>query len=131
MRKGLWGYYITRGLLILAWVGLMILLKARREIISFGVLFMIGFYLWLPYSGRYVIRIGKPFSPLASDERERMISFQAAAYAFAVLVVLLTIAVLWSGLRSKDMLPVELVSTIMAIGLITQFIVSLWLHWKT
>lgn len=131
MRKELWGYYITRSLLILAWVGLMFLLKARHEIILFGVLLMTGFYLWLPHSGRYVLRVDKPFSPLASDERERMISLQAAAYAFAVLVILLAASVIWSGLCGRDMLPVELVSTIMAIGLITQFIVSLWLHRKT
>ncbi|MGC8786846.1 MAG: hypothetical protein ACP5Q1_05415 [Anaerolineae bacterium] len=131
MRKELYGYYVTRGLLILAWIGLMILLKARWEIVLFGVLFMVGFYLWLPHSGRYVIRADKPFSPLASDERERVISFQAAAYAFAVLVILLAAAVIWSGLHNQDRLSVELVSTIMAIGLITQLIVSLWLHRKT
>ncbi|MBC7233232.1 MAG: hypothetical protein H5T68_08350 [Chloroflexi bacterium] len=131
MRRELYGYYVTRGLLILAWLGLMILLKAHWEIVLFGVVFMIVLYLWLPHSGRYVIRTDKPLSPLASDERERMVSLQAAAYAFAILVILLAAVVIWSGLRGQGMISIELVSTIMAIGLITQFIASLWLHRKT
>nr|MBC7244702.1 hypothetical protein [Chloroflexota bacterium] len=128
MRKGLYWYYITRGMLILAWIGLMILLKARREIILFGVLLMTGLYLWLPYSGRYVIRDDRPLSPLEHDEREQTISLKAASYGFSVLVVLMAAVIIWAALHSQDVLSIEQVSLIMAIGLITQFIASLWLH---
>ncbi|MGQ9492757.1 MAG: hypothetical protein ACUVR2_03200 [Anaerolineae bacterium] len=128
MRKGLYWYYITRGMLILAWIGLMILLKARREIVLFGVLLMTGLHLWLPHSGRYVIRDDRPLSPLEHDERERAISLRAASYGFSTLVVLLAAAVIWAGLHSRNTLSVDQVSMIMAIGLITQFVASLWLH---
>jgi|GEM_PF-1305908 len=130
MKRDLRWYYATRGLLILAWIGLMVLLKARTEIILFGALVMIILYLWLPHSGRYVIRTDKPLSPLQRDERERTISFRATAYAFSVLLVLLAAAVIGAGLRGQNTLSIELVSTIIALGMIIQLAANLWLRRK-
>ncbi len=130
MRKELRWYYLTRGLLVLVWVGLMILVKARLEIILLGALAMGASYLWLPHSGRYLIRANRPLAPLERDERERMISWQAGGYAFAVLVILLAAAVLRAGLRGQETLSVDLVSVTLGVGMIVWFVAGFWLRRK-
>ncbi len=130
MKRDLRWYYVTRGLMILAWAGLMALLETPREIIVLGALLMTVFYLSLPHSGRYVLRADRPFAPLQRDERERTISSWAAAYAFASLIVLLAAAVLVTSLRGQDTLSTELVSAIMAVGMAVWFVASLWLRRK-
>jgi len=128
MNKGLRWYYVTRGLLMLAWVCLMLLLQARREIIVLGVLLMIPLYAWLPRSGHYVIQEGKPFAPLQRDERERAISLRAGAYAFVALVVLLAATVLTAVFRDQKALSVDWISTVLAVGMMVWFGASFWLH---
>lgn len=130
MRKELRWYYLTRGLLVLAWVALMILVKARLEIVLLGALAMGAPYLWLPHSGRYVIRTDRPLAPLQRDERERMISWQAGGYALAVLVILLAAAVLGSGLRGQETPSVDLVSAGLGAGMTVWSAASFWLHRK-
>jgi len=128
MNRGLRWYYVTRGLLILAWVGLMLLLETPREIILLGVLLMAALYLWLPRSGHYVIQQDKPFSPLLKDERERAISLRAGAYAFVVLVMMLAGTVLTAVFRDQNALSVDWISTILAVGMMVWFGANLWMH---
>ncbi len=130
MRRELRWYYVTRGLIVLAWVALMVLVGARFEIILLGVLAMGAFYLWLPHSGRYLIRTDKPLAPLQRDERERMIAWQAGSYAFAVLTALLTAAVLGAGLRRQGTLSVDLISVILGVGMTIWFAAAFWLRRK-
>ena len=131
MKGSLRWYYVTRGLMILAWVGLMALLGTRREIIFFGALLMVAFYLWLPRSGRYAFRADRPLSPLRRDERERMISSRAAAYAFVATLVALSAAVLAATLRGQGILSTDMVSSIIALGMMVWFAASFWLHRKS
>ena len=130
MRADLRWYYVTRGLMVLVWIGLLALLGTPKEIILLAALPAIAFYLWLPRSGRYVIRADRPFSPLRRDERERMISSRAAACAFATLLAGLGAAVLAAGLRGQDTVSTELASTIIAVSTVVWFAASLWLHRK-
>lgn len=130
MNGNLRWYYVTRGVLILAWVGLMDLLGTRREIILLGVLLMIARYLWMPRSGRYVIRADRPLSPLQRDERESAISSRAAAYAFVATLVPLAAAVLLATLRGQDTLSTDFVSSVVALGMMVWLAASFWLHRK-
>lgn len=59
MRKGLRWHYVNRGLIVIAWVVLMILVEARWETLLLGVLAMGAFYPWLPHRGRYLLRTDK------------------------------------------------------------------------
>ena len=127
MRSSLRWYYVTRGLMIVVWIGLLALLGTPREFILVGAIMMTAFYLWLPRSGRYVIHADKPFSPLRRDEREQAISLRAAAYAFVALLLPLAGAVLMAGLRDQDTLSTDLVSSIIAIGMVVWFAANYWL----
>ena len=131
MNGNLRWYYVTRALLILAWVGLMDLLGTRREMILLGVLLMIARFLWLPRSGRYVISEDRPLSPLQRDERERAISLRAAAYALVATLVPLSVAVLVATFRGQGTLSTDLVSSVIALGMVVWLGVSFWLHRKT
>jgi len=128
MKGSLRWYYVTRGLIALTWVGLMVLLGTPREVILPGVLLMAVFYVWLPRSGRYVIRGDRRFSPLQRDEREQAISSRAAAYAFVALLIPLAAAVFVAGVRGQDTVSTDLVSTIIGVGMMVWFMGSFWLR---
>ena len=128
MSKGLRWYYVVRALIVLAWVAVMLLLKARREMVVFGALFIAAFYAWLPRSGRYVVQADSPLSPLRRDEREQTIGLRATAYGFVAVTMLLAAAVLGAAAFGRDSLSVELVSTILAVGMIARFAADFWLR---
>lgn len=128
MSRGFWRYYAVRALIILAWIAVMILLKARWEIVVFGSLFIAAFFVYLPRSGRYLVRADSSPWPLRRDERERTISLQAAAYGFAAVMVMLAAAVLGAGAFGRDSLSLELVSMILAVSMIVRFVADFWLH---
>ncbi|HUT15650.1 MAG TPA: hypothetical protein VMY98_05335 [Anaerolineae bacterium] len=131
MNGNLRWYYVTRGLMVLAWVGLMALLGTPREIMLVGAVLMAAFYLWLPRSGRYVIRTDRPLSPLLRDEREHAISSRAATYAFVAMLVPLAAAVLVASLRGQDAVSTDLISSIIAVSMTVWFVASFWLRRKT
>jgi hypothetical protein len=128
MKRDLLWYYVTRGLIILAWVGVMVLLQAPSGTILLGALLMVAFYMWLPRSGRYVIQGDRPFAPLRRDEREQIISFRATSYAFAVLVALLAAVVLGADLRGQETLSADLVGITIGLGLAVWFAANVWLR---
>jgi hypothetical protein len=128
MKGSLRVYYLTRGLLVLGWMLLMWRLGAKTEIILAGGVLILFVFLWLPHTGQYLVDVSKSFLPLRRDERERAISLRSASYAFVALAALLAAAVLWAGLRAQDSLSLNMVSAILAAGMIVWFAGGLWLR---
>ncbi len=93
--KGLTWYYVTRmGLAALAagvtWRATGSLWLAAAT----GLVTMAGF-VWYARSGHFVVDPDRPLAPLRRDEREQVITYRAATYAFiAVMVSLALVSVL-------------------------------------
>jgi hypothetical protein len=82
--KGLAWYYVTRLALVALWL-LVIMVAGLPVWLSVPTAAaMVAYFVWLPRSGRYVVRQDRPLTPMRRDERSLAISGRAAAWAFVV-----------------------------------------------
>lgn len=76
--KGLAWYYITRLAMVALWVLVATVAGLPIWASALPAAGMIAYFVWLPRSGRYVVREDQPLAPMGRDERGRAISGRAA-----------------------------------------------------
>jgi len=124
--KGLAWYYVTR----LATVALWLLLATVAGLPIWASALpaggMIAYFVWLPRSGRYVVREDQPLAPMQRDERSRAISGRAATWAFVVESLLAGAGVVW-GVVSLQQGLAGFLGLVLTAGLMTYEVAQVWL----
>jgi hypothetical protein len=124
--KGLAWYYITRLAMVALWVlvatvaGLPIWLSLPTAAA------MIAYFVWVPRSGRYVVREDQPLAPMRRDERGRALSGRAAAWAFVVETLLVSAGMVW-GVVSHQQGLTGFLGLVLAAGMFTYLVAQGWL----
>jgi len=122
------GYYITRTFISVAFGSLLMLAQLpwwSALLVSASVL---GFFLWAPRSGRYVVRASGGSTPLRRDERTKAIRDQAARNALVCTMLAVAGATVYFGLITPRDVPVAILSLILALGVLTYFGSDFWLR---
>jgi hypothetical protein len=124
--KGLAWYYITRLVMVAVW-----LLVATVAGLPFWLSIptaaaMVAYFVWLPRSGRYVVREDQPLAPMRRDERSRAVSGRAAVWAFVVETLLLGAGMVWGTVSGQQELTGAL-GLVLAAGLLTYLVAQGWL----
>jgi hypothetical protein len=124
--KGLSWYYVTRCGLVALWllVALVAGLPVWLSVPTAAA--MVAYFVWLPRSGRYVVREDQPLAPMRRDERTRAMSRQAATWAFVVETLLVAMGVAWGALSRQQELS-GFLGLVLAAGLMTYLVAQGWL----
>ncbi len=119
-------YYITRLAIVALWLVVATVggLPPWASVLSSGA--MIGYFVWLPLSGRYVVRQDRPLAPMRRDERTRAVSSKAVQWAFMVQVLLLGGGMVWATLSHQDQLG-AILGLILGAGMLTYLVAQGWL----
>lgn len=124
--KGLTWYYVTRLALVALWLlvaevaGLPVWLSAPTAVA------VAAYFVWLPQSGRYVIRQDRPLAPVRRDERSQAISDRAATWAFVVQTLLAAAGIVWGALLYQQESASSL-GLVLAAGMLTYVAARAWL----
>jgi len=124
--KGLTWYYVTRFALVALWllVATVAGLPVWLSLLAAGA--MVAYFVWLPRSGRYVVREDQSLAPFRSDERSQALSSRAAAWAFVVETLLVGAGVVW-GVVSQQHGLASFMGLVLAAGLMTYLVAQGWL----
>lgn len=124
--RGLAWYYITRLAIVALWLVVAAFggLPPWASVLSAGA--MIGYFVWLPLSGRYVVRKDRLLAPMRRDERTRAVSSKAVQWAFMVQILLLGGGMVWATLSHQDQLG-AILGFILAAGMLTYLVAQGWL----
>lgn len=126
MVRGLTWYYLTRLAVVALWLVVATVggLPPWASVLSAAA--MIGYFVWLPLSGRYVVSKDRPLAPMRRDERARAISSKAVRWAFMVQILLLGGGMVWATLSHQDQLG-AIFGFILAAGMLTYLVAQGWL----
>jgi hypothetical protein len=124
--KGLVWYYVTRLALVALWLVVAVAASLPIWLSVPTAAAMIAYFVWLPRSGRYVVRGDQPLAPFRRDERSQALSSRAAAWAFVVETVLVGAGVAW-GVVSQQRGLSGFLGLVMAAGLMTYLVAQAWL----
>jgi hypothetical protein len=124
--KGLAWYYVTRLALVALWL-LVIMVAGLPVWLSVPTAAaMVAYFVWLPRSGRYVVRQDRPLTPMRRDERSLAISGRAAAWAFVVETLLAGAGMVW-GVVSHQQGLTGFLGLVLAAGMFTYLVAQGWL----
>lgn len=124
--KGLSWYYVTRLALVALWL-LVSLVAGLPVWLSVPIAAaMVAYFVWLPRSGRYVVREGQPLAPMRRDERSRAVRDRAATWAFVVETLLVVVGILWGVLSNQRELA-GFLGLVLAGGMMTYLLAQGWL----
>jgi hypothetical protein len=124
--KGLTWYYITRLALVALWL-LVAAVAGLPVWLDLPVAAaMMTYFVWLPRSGRYVVREDEPLAPFGRDERSQALSSRAAAWAFAVETSLVCAGAVW-GVVSQQQVFAGFLGLVLAASLMTYLVAQGWL----
>ncbi|TFH32415.1 MAG: hypothetical protein E4G99_12765 [Anaerolineales bacterium] len=88
----------------------------------------LAFFLWAPVSGRYVVDRERGAKALARDERTQAIVGTASRNAFVTTLLSAAALTLYFGVINPGEVPVNALSFVVALGLLTYFASDLWLR---
>jgi hypothetical protein len=91
---------------------------------------MIAYFVWLPYSGRYVIREDQPLAPMRRDERSKAIRNKAATWGFAVETVLVAMGAVWGTVSGRHE-PTTVLGLVLVAGTLTYRVAQGWVARRT
>jgi hypothetical protein len=124
--KGMVWYYLTRLALVALWLLVAVVAGLPVWLSVPAAAAMIAYFVWLPRSGRYVVREDEALAPMRRDERSLAISGRAAAWAFVVETLLAGAGVVW-GVVSHQQGLAGLLALVLAAGLVTYLVAQGWL----
>jgi hypothetical protein len=124
--KGMSWYYVTRLALVALWllVSLVAGLPVWLSVPTAAV--MAAYFVWLPRSGRYVVRQDQPLAPMRRDERSRAVRDRATTWAFAVETLLVAVGIAWGALSHQQELT-GFLGLVLAAGMMTYLLAQGWL----
>jgi hypothetical protein len=120
-------YFITRALI----AGLLGFLIGWKTYWWSGLLVgvaTLAFFLWAPVSGRYVVDRERGAKALARDERTQAIVGTASRNAFVTTLLSAAALTVYFGIINPGEVPVNALSFVVALGLLTYFASDLWLR---
>lgn len=108
-------YYLSRGLIALGF-GLMLILAGAPWWIGLGVFgAALGWFLWAPRSGLYVVRPDGGMAALSRDERLASITNQAARNGFVTAVLALAVCLTYFRVWGDDTVPTTIVAAVLVL----------------
>ncbi|MCJ7620436.1 MAG: hypothetical protein MUP64_09495 [Anaerolineae bacterium] len=129
-KKGLAWYYVTRLAMVALWLLVATVAGLPIWASALPAAGMIAYFVWLPRSGRYVVRQDQHLAPLRRDERSQAISRQAATWAFVVETLLVSAGMIW-GVISHQQGLTGFLGVVLAAGMLTYLVVQGWLGRKS
>ena len=124
--KGLAWYYVTRLATVALWLLVAVIGGLPVWLSVPTAAAMVAYFVWLPRSGRYVVREDQPLAPMQRDERSRAISGRAATWAFVVESLLAGAGVVW-GVVSLQQGLAGFLGLVLTAGLMTYEVAQVWL----
>ena len=91
---------------------------------------IIALFLWLPSSGRYVVKPEAGATPLRRDERSQQISNRAGSIAFAVVMIVTGMLLVFFGVIQPGDMPVHWLALVVALGALSYLTADIWLRRK-
>lgn len=122
------GYYITRTLIAVAFGSLLVLARLPWWSALLVTASVLGFFLWAPRGGRYVVDAKGGIAPMRRDERTKAISDQAARNAFVCTMLALAGATVYFDFITPSDVPVAILSLVLALGMLSYFASDFWLR---
>ena len=124
--KGLAWYYVTRLAMVALWLLVAMVAGLPVWLSVPTAAAMVAYFVWLPRSGRYVVREDQPLAPIRRDERGRAVSGRAAAWAFVMETLLAGAGMVW-GVVSQQQVLTGFLGLVLAAGLLTYLLAQGWL----
>ena len=124
--KGLGWYYVTRLALAALWMLVTMVAGLPLWLSVPTAAAMIAYFVWLPRSGRYVVREDQPLAPMRRDERGRAVSGRAATWAFVVETLLAGAGMVWGVVSHQEVLT-GLLGLVLAAGMLTYLVAQGWM----
>jgi hypothetical protein len=124
--RGLGWYYVTRLALVALWLLVAVIAGLPVWLSVPTAAALIAYFVWLPRSGRYVVREDQPLAPMRRDERNQALTGRAATWAFVVETLLVGAGVVWATLSQQQGLA-GFLSLVLAAGVLTYFVAQAWL----
>ena len=124
--KGLAWYYVTRLVLVALWLFVTMVAGLPLWLSVPTAAAMVAYFVWLPRSGRYVVREDRPLAPMRRDERSRAVSGRAAIWAFVVETLLAGAGMVW-GVLSHQQVLTGFLGLVLAAGMLTYLVAQGWL----
>jgi len=124
--RGLAWYYVTRLLIVGLWLLAATVAGLPIWVSALPAAAMIAYFVWLPRSGRYVVREDQPLAPMRRDERSQALSGKAATWAFVVQTLLVGAGIVWGALSRQQELT-GFLGVVLAVGMLTYLVAQGWL----
>jgi hypothetical protein len=125
-KKDLAWYYVTRLAMVALWLLAATVAGLPIWASALAAAGMIAYFVWLPRSGRYVVRQDQPLAPMRRDERSLAISGRAATWGFVVETLLVSAGMVW-GVISHQQGLAGFLALVLAAGLMTYLVAQGWL----
>ena len=126
MNRYLLPYYLSRGVLSIAFGGLFWLTGSPLwEAALIGGL-LLALFLWAPHSGRYSVHPEFGVTALRRDERTQVVNDKAARNAFVAVMLALAAASLYWGSAGAAVVSIGVLKILLIGGTLIYFASDLW-----
>lgn len=128
MKKEMQNYYISRGIISIAF-GLVVYLFTQLFWLGLLMIILIfGVFIYLPNSGRYKLEYDGGVTPMRRDEWTQRINDKAGRNAWILVALMGSFFILYFGLISPGDIPVYILGIIIFSGFAAYFISDFWLR---
>lgn len=118
-------YYLSRTAVSIAFGGLFVLSGGELWLAALLSGLTLAFFLWAPYSGRYIFHPELGVTALRRDDRTQIINDKAARSAFVITMLALAGVALYFGPAA---VPAYLLSLLLFLGMLSYYATDLWLR---
>lgn len=121
-------YYISRGVLSIAFGVLLYLVSDTLVLGLLSAILTFIIFVFLPRSGRYKVLAHKGVTALRRDEWMHSINQRSGRNAWVIVAIAGSGLVLYYGLISPGDVPVNLLSLLLLLGMVTYYVSDFWLR---
>ena len=115
-------YYVSRALFCIVFGGLFALAGWLWWLAILAGIMPLAIFLWLPHSGRYVVRPELGVTALRRDERTQRIADRAARNAGLVTMLATGAVVIYFGLIAPAQVPVAVLNFVLLLGILVYWV---------
>lgn len=126
--SGMMRYYLSRAVIAAA-LGLFLLIGGLpwwAALLATALVLVL--FLWMPRSGRYILKPEAGAAPLRRDERSRQISNRAGSIAFAVTMTAVGVLAVCYGMILQSEVPAVWLSLVATLGLLAYYAADFWMR---
>jgi len=126
--RSMLSYYVSRGLIALAFGILFVLTGSPwwAGVLIGGTAF--AWFLWAPRSGRYAVHPELGVTALRRDERLESINDKAARNALVIVMLILGAVTAYYGISGLAAVPITILKAILVLGALVYFASDFWLR---